>query len=65
MEARVAGEWRGGDRTTDGSITMPWMEYDDQVLAFIRACGANGWLEPFDWMAWQPEALNMRGTWRT
>ena len=59
MESRVAGEWRGGDKKPDGSITVPWMEYDQRVLDFIRACGANGWLEPFDWRAWLPEALNL------
>src|SRR5688572_6341649 len=58
MEARVAGEWQGGDKRPDGSITMPWMEYDQHVLDFIRTCGMNGWLEPFEWVAWQPEALN-------
>lgn len=56
MESRVASEWRGGDKKPDGSIAMPWMEYDQQVLDFIRACGVNGWLEPFDWMVWLPEA---------
>jgi hypothetical protein len=61
MEARIAGEWRGGDKNPDGSITMPWMEYDQQVLDFTRACGAGGWLEPFDWMAWLPEALYIHG----
>ena len=57
VEARHAGDWRGGDKKPDGSIAMPWMEYGQQVLDFIRACGVNGWLEPFDWMAWLPEAL--------
>lgn len=59
MDARVAGEWRGGDKNPDGSITVPWMEYNQAVLDFIRTCGVNGWLEPFDWMAWLPEALNL------
>lgn len=57
MESRHAGRWDGGEKRPDGSITSPWFEYDDQVLQFIRACGQNGWIEPFDWNAWQAEAL--------
>lgn len=56
MEARLAGEWHGGDRNDDGSINMPWMSYDERVLAFIQACYQHGWVRPFDWMAWQVEA---------
>jgi hypothetical protein len=36
---------------------MPWFEYSDEFRAFTRACGENGWLEPFDWTSWQEEAL--------
>lgn len=56
MEARVAGEWQGGDRNEDGSINMPWMSYDERVLAFIKACYQHGWVRPFDWNAWQEQA---------
>lgn len=56
MDSRVAGHWEGGDRREDGSITVPWFDYDPGVLAFIRACGSHGWIEPFDWGEWLPEA---------
>lgn len=56
MESRVAGEWQGGDRRPDGTFTAPWMSYSTGVLDFIRACGQGGWLQPFDWNAWLPEA---------
>jgi hypothetical protein len=57
MEARVAGTWAGGDRMPDGSRTMPWFDYSPETLEFRRACALNGWIEVFDWPAWQPEAL--------
>jgi hypothetical protein len=59
MESRHAGEWRGGDRQPDGSITMPWFQYSEQMLAFIRACSENGWVEVFEWPAWAEEARRL------
>lgn len=56
MESRVAGEWQGGEKRPDGTFTAPWMSYSPEVLAFIRACGENGWLQPYEWMAWVSEA---------
>ncbi len=56
MESRIAGEWQGGEQRPDGSYTAPWMSHSTEVLAFIRTSGENGWLQPFDWMAWVPEA---------
>lgn len=56
MESRVAGEWQGGEQRPDGSYTAQWMSYSAEVLAFIRACGESAWLQPYDWMAWIPEA---------
>jgi hypothetical protein len=57
IEARTAGRWEGGDRRPDGTITLPWFDYDPAVLEFVQACGENGWIEQFDWPAWQPEAF--------
>ncbi|MGE3076492.1 MAG: DUF6508 domain-containing protein [Dehalococcoidia bacterium] len=57
MEGRVAGTWAGGEQNPDGSRTMPYFDYSPEILAFMRACGENGWIEVFDWGAWQPEAL--------
>jgi hypothetical protein len=46
------GSWAGGERQPDGAISMPWFELSPEALAFLRDVGANGWIEPFDWMAW-------------
>jgi hypothetical protein len=59
-EARHAGTWEGGEKRDDGSITAPWFDYDDWVLQFIRACGQNGWIKPFDWQAWVGEAVRLQ-----
>ena len=59
LEGRHAGEWRGGERQKDGSITMPYFEYSERMLAFIRACGANGWIEVFPWPEWADEARRL------
>lgn len=56
LESRQAGEWRGGEKRPDGVITMPYFEYSDGMLAFMRACGGNGWIEVFEWPAWVEEA---------
>ena len=50
-----AGHWHDSElrQTPDGDVwSMPWFEPSDRALAFIRAVGANGWVEPFDWMTW-------------
>lgn len=57
MESRLAGEWKGGDENADGTITMPWFNYSETTLAFIEACYEREWVEPFDWGAWQGEAV--------
>jgi hypothetical protein len=52
------GEWRGGDRNADGSITVPYFEPSDFLLRFRAACSAGGWVRSdFDWGAWQDEAI--------
>ncbi len=58
LESRDAGHWEGGDRRPDGTITLPWFEYDPELIEFHRACGRNGWIEVFEWPAWQSVALN-------
>jgi hypothetical protein len=49
-----AGHWHPMAPTRDDPSvsTMPWYELSDRALAFVGAVGANGWVEPFDWMAW-------------
>lgn len=31
---------------------MPWFELSERAEAFTRAAAGNGWVQPFDWMAW-------------
>lgn len=59
MESRHAGEWRGGEKGPDGVISMPYFEYSDAVLSFMRACAGNGWIEVFAWPAWAETARRL------
>ena len=45
LDSRVAGVWKGGQKNADGVIQMPWFEYSDELLAFIRAFYAGGWVD--------------------
>ena len=50
-----AGHWHPSERTaTEGGEvwTMPWFERSERADAFVRAAAGNGWIQPFDWMAW-------------
>jgi hypothetical protein len=33
-------------------MRMPWFEYGETIARFRRDAAANGWVYPFDWMAW-------------
>lgn len=44
------GTWAGGERLSDGSISMPYYELSPRGQALVTALGA--WVEPFDWMTW-------------
>jgi hypothetical protein len=46
------GDWAGGDTDADGVIHMPWFDYSEDVLAFIRDMSRLGWVHPFDWSSW-------------
>ena len=49
------GHWHDSEvrRTHDGEVhTMPWFEPSQRADAFMRTAGGNGWVQPFDWMAW-------------
>ncbi len=51
------GQWRGGDRQEDGSLTMPWFDYDSAVHGLIHVAYKSGWvLADFDWMPWEAQA---------
>lgn len=50
-----AGRWHDSEarQTPDGEVrTMPWFEPSERADAFIRTAVGNGWVRPFDWMAW-------------
>jgi len=50
-----AGHWHDSEvrQTSDGEVrTMPWFELSDRAGAFARTAAGNGWVQPFDWMAW-------------
>lgn len=59
-----AGRWHPMEPSAQDAavLTMPWYELSDRAGAFVRAIGANGWIEPFDWMAWAetPEGKALR-----
>ncbi len=38
-------EWNGGEKQKDGSITMPYPDYDPLVEEFYRAVSGGGWLD--------------------
>ena len=49
------GRWHDSEvrKTPDGEVrTMPWFELTERAEAFTRAATGNGWVQPFDWMAW-------------
>lgn len=54
-----AGDWRGGDKDENGVIRIPWVEYATQVLDFLRVLSLHGWVVPFDWPSWLPEAKRL------
>ena len=37
--------WSGGEKRKDGSITMPYPDYDLLVEEFYRAISSGGWLD--------------------
>lgn len=37
--------WKGGERTEDGSITMPWPDYHQVTRDFFRAAAAPCWTD--------------------
>lgn len=50
-----AGNWHDSEarQTPDGEVhTMPWFQPSERADAFIRTASDNGWVQPFDWMAW-------------
>lgn len=40
---RFTRSWQGGARTEDGAITLPYPEYEPDVLEFFRLAGQAWW----------------------
>lgn len=52
------GEWAGGEKLADGSMTMPYFDFSTEGLELLRALP----VEVFDWGAWlqTPEGDRLR-----
>lgn len=50
-----AGQWAGGEEHAPGVRTMPWVDYTDDVLEFIRQLYDLQVVAPFDWGSWTQE----------
>ncbi len=46
--------------TGDGVIQMPWFDYSDEVLVFLRDITGAGWIQPIDWTAWASSPAGRR-----
>lgn len=49
--------WVPSSRRDDGVMTMPYPEYGDVVLAFLRELAGQGFVVVFDWPTWSDEGL--------
>lgn len=47
------GEWKGGEKTPDGSITMPWCEPAPIVKRFLDMVYSIPIIISFDWGSWE------------
>jgi len=47
------GEWKGGEKGPDGSITMPWCETVPIVQKFLDAVYTIPIIITFDWGSWE------------
>ncbi|HEX6844955.1 MAG TPA: DUF6508 domain-containing protein [Actinomycetota bacterium] len=50
-------EWEPSWRRDDGVIMMPYVNYSQDVLDFLRALSGHGFVVPFDWPAWASEGM--------
>jgi Family of unknown function (DUF6508) len=49
-------KWRGGERREDGSHTMPFPDYPEEVYRFFRAAAKPWWCDP-NYLAAKPREL--------
>lgn len=52
----IFGETRGGDRTADGTITMPYYTLGDEASHFYFMLHERGFIRMFKWNRWTREA---------
>ena len=48
--------WAAGEESNDGTITLPWPEYDDTVREFVEAAARPCWHDQ-DYVTKQPAAI--------
>lgn len=48
--------WRGGTRTEDGAITLPWPQYNQTVAAFMQTAAKEPWCD-YDYQPGQAAAM--------
>ncbi len=46
------GHWVTTEPDANGVRHMPWFEYSPAADELRRIAASNGWVVPFDWMAW-------------
>ena len=55
-ERVTASEWHGGTVDDEGVLTLPYEVHAREVDELIDALYECGFIQPFDWPAWQPTA---------
>ena len=46
------GEWKGGNKNKDGTISLPYFEYSDEVYQFIKLLYKTDFIVKFNWSKW-------------
>jgi hypothetical protein len=52
--------WEPSRRRDDGVISMPYVGYAPEILAFERALAEHGFVVPFGWPAWAEEGMGIQ-----
>lgn len=56
-----AGEWNSSEKSRDGYIHMPYVDFSPTVVRFIEAAYENDWvMADFDWPEWARSSRAMR-----
>lgn len=46
------GEWKGGNKNKDGTISLPYFEYSNEVYQFIKLLYKTDFIVKFNWSKW-------------